>query len=160
MRNLQCSHMRGSSGNTNTNTNTNTQIQIHNNEELATFLHERIEQPTRNSQTRREKVGEPMARKATEKQRICIVSFQWGNMILNEHFLVKTSDGLCLQMNTYCAFRKQAENFYLEIFVLTQVGGRERCELRFCQTWQQRVWLRRCCNVHICIMYCICVCIM
>ena len=58
--------MRGSSGNTNTNTNTNTQIQIHNNEELATFPHERIEQPTRNSQTRREKVGEPMARKATE----------------------------------------------------------------------------------------------
>ena len=107
-----------------------------------------------------------MARKATEvkkkkkRQRICIVSFQWGNMILNEHFLVKTSDGLCLQMNTYCAFRKQAENFYLEIFVSTQVGGRERCELRFCQTWQQRVWLRRRCNVHICIMYCICVCIM
>ena len=66
-----------------------------------------------------------MARKATEKQRICIVSFQWGNMILNEHFLVKTSDGVCLQMNTYCAFRKQAENFYLEIFVSTQVGGRE-----------------------------------
>ena len=58
--------MRGSSGNTNTNTNTNTQIQIHNNEELATFPQERIEQPTRNSQTRREKVGEPMARKATE----------------------------------------------------------------------------------------------
>ena len=54
--------MRGSSG----NTNTNTQIQIHNNEELATFPHERIEQPTRNLQTRREKVGEPMARKATE----------------------------------------------------------------------------------------------
>ena len=76
----------------------------HSLEELATFPQERIEQPTRNSQTRREKVGEPMARKATEvkkaKNMHCFLSmgkydFEWAlfgenlrrGVLANEHVL-------------------------------------------------------------------------
>ena len=127
-----------------------------NNEELAMFPHERIERQykykykykytntntqqwgtrnvptwedraaTRNSQTRREKVGEPMARKATEvkkaKNMHCFLSMGeiWFWM---STFWWKPQTG-CACKWTRSAFRKQAENFYLEIFVSTQVGGR------------------------------------